>query len=156
MSSLKTLVVLRHAHRTKEFGYAFDNGISEKGQKQAARILKRWVKQFGDEGAALYSSPKKRCLETIAPIAKKIGAEVKIVSWLDEGGSLTRKCRELATWWKGEAPELVAVCSHGDVIPVLLETLIGHPLDLDKGGWAKLEYDVEEDEVSLRELLQEP
>jgi len=153
----RTLVIVRHAHRSKQFGSEADNGLSERGRTQAQRVLERFAEVFGGKTKPkLLSSPKIRCVETLLPLSRELAAPIERASLLDEGGNTRKKAKELAEHWlEGEYGPLVVACSHGDVIPDLLDELVKAPIDLDKGGWAVVEED-DEGEVSLRELLQEP
>ena len=68
----KSLIILRHAHRNKPFGGLLDNGLSRKGKKQAAQAGKHFLEEYGRVKALVLSSPKRRCIETVEPIAEKI------------------------------------------------------------------------------------
>lgn len=152
----KTLVLVRHAHRDKAWGRSTDNGISDKGRRQAQAVLRLWLERHGQaKGAPLVlSSPKRRCMETVAPIAAALGVRVEERDVLDEGGDLLRSAREFVKWWKTQAPPLVVACSHGDWIPVCIDRLIGSPIEVEKGAFVEL--GLEGDEVRLLFLAQEP
>ena len=132
----KRLVLIRHAHRDTEI-HTMDNGLSEKGKKQVKQVV-NFAHARDLEGALFISSPKKRCVETIAPVAESYSAKVKIEAALGEGGS-SAMLDSFISWWKNEAPELVVACSHGDVIPMLVEKLIGAHISIKKAGWCELE-----------------
>ncbi|MBI3542963.1 MAG: histidine phosphatase family protein [Deltaproteobacteria bacterium] len=135
----KTLILIRHAHRVKVDGGAADNGLSPKGRRQAEAARKFFKRRFDDTHPLIVSSPKKRCLETVEPIARAAQVEVSISPLLDEGPSVLRRAQEFIAWWKREAPELTIACSHGDWLPVCLEELVHVDLELKKGAWAELE-----------------
>lgn len=142
----KTLIVLRHAHRNKPFGGMLDNGLSRKGMKQANEAAKHFLEAYGRAKALVMSSPKRRCIETVQPIADKIKVAVETSPLLDEQGivppessnHLEGRAKEFLRWWKAEAPELTVICSHGDWIPVFLRAATGANVDLSKGGWAEI------------------
>jgi broad specificity phosphatase PhoE len=137
----KTLIILRHAHRNKSEGLDEDNGLSKKGQGQAKKIKKHFLKIFRDEKKTkpkFFSSPKKRCLETIQGIAESQKTEVSLSPNLDEGGNIAGKVAALMKSFESEKAPVIVLCSHGDVIPFLTQKLIGLAIPLDKGGWIQL------------------
>lgn len=155
LHSEKTLVVVRHAHRTKELGQGADNGLSEKGREQARRVAELFKRRFESEDKPrLISSPKKRCRETLEPLADRLGIAVEIDPILDEGEQVEKRVRELVSRWKSGPDPLLVICSHGDVIPLLLELLVGAELELKKGAWAQV--DLEHGHARLFELIQKP
>jgi broad specificity phosphatase PhoE len=136
------LIVVRHAHRDKSAGRDSDNGISPKGRKQAMRVLEHFKKEFPGLHAPVFkllSSPKKRCVETVQPVAEAAKLKVHTSSLLDEGPELEDRARKFLTEWKREGSGVTMICSHGDWIPLFLELATGVPTDLAKGGWAQLE-----------------
>lgn len=137
----KTLILVRHAHRFKSSGRSADNGLSPKGHKQALKIKKHFKKVFPLARPLLISSPKKRCVETILPLVNGDKSKVRLTGLLDEGGALELNSHAFMNWWTKEAPPLVVACSHGDVLPVLVEMLTGANTDLKKGAWAEVELD---------------
>ncbi|MGE4232867.1 MAG: phosphoglycerate mutase family protein [Bacteriovoracia bacterium] len=130
----KQLILLRHGHRQK---ISFDNGLSEKGQKQAKAISKFFSHRFSEK-PMLVSSPKKRCLETLDPLSKEYKREIEILAFLDEGGALEDKAIGFRKWIETEAPDLVVACSHGDVLPTIIQNLTGARVDLKKGSWTHI------------------
>ena len=70
------------------------------------------------EPARVISSPAARCVETVAPLAEALNLEVERAEALFEGE--TRKALDLV---RGYRDENVALCSHGDVIPYVIEAL---------------------------------
>src|SRR5579885_2972900 len=137
---LATLIVVRHAHRDKSEGKDTDNGLSSKGKKQASKLLEHYKKEFGKlESVKILSSPKKRCVETVQPIAELMKTKVHTSGLLDEGPELEDRARKFLADWKREGSGVCIICSHGDWIPLFLELATGVPTDLAKGGWAQLE-----------------
>ncbi len=132
----KRLVLIRHAHRDTEF-HSADNGLSDKGLKQVKRVVD-FSKNRDLDHAIYLTSPKKRCVETITPVAEAYGSKVKIEPSLGEGGTMVM-LDSFIDYWKREAPELVVACSHGDVIPMLVHRLTGAPITIKKAGWCELE-----------------
>jgi phosphohistidine phosphatase SixA len=73
----------------------------------------------------LLSSPARRCLETLGPLATRLGIPVAVAEWLAEGahaGEALRRLRRLG------AP--AAACTHGDLIWGVLEHLAREGVDL--------------------------
>jgi 8-oxo-dGTP diphosphatase len=92
--------------------------VSKKGRRQADAL----VDLFGDGGVArILSSPYVRCVQTVQPLADHLGLKIEETDALAEGASapeVVRLAREAA----GEDGGVV-LCTHGDVIPTLLDTL---------------------------------
>lgn len=149
-----TLIVVRHAHRDKSEGKDVDNGLSSKGKKQASKIFEHFKKEFaGVHSARILSSPKKRCVETVQPIAEALKTKVHTSSLLDEGPELEDRARKFLADWKREGSGIAVICSHGDWIPLFLELATGVPTDLAKGGWAQVE--TVEGKLVITRLIQE-
>ena len=64
------------------------------------------------------SSPHTRCVETVEPLAAALGLEVEVVEALAEGNA--PQALELIHELVGED---AALCTHGDVIPDVLQHL---------------------------------
>lgn len=135
---MKTLILVRHAHRDKPNGGADDNGLSTKGQAQAEALKKFFLKKYPRTLPLLVSSPKQRCVETLMPLAQKLDLEVEIMKQLGEGDSLKTKIHKFFEWWQKEAPTLVVACSHGDWIPEFIELTAGARLVCSKASWCEL------------------
>lgn len=136
---MKTLIIIRHAHREK---IADDNGLSPKGRKQAKRARDFYRSRFRRSTAALLSSPKRRCVETLEPLSELLDVDIETTALLDEGDALKLRAREfLSHWLASSGPELTVISSHGDWIPVFLELATGARAELAKGGWAEIEAD---------------
>ncbi|MBI2605727.1 MAG: histidine phosphatase family protein [Deltaproteobacteria bacterium] len=136
----KTLILVRHAHRDKNQGD--DNGLSERGQRQAERaaahVKNRLEEDFSDASIAVLSSPKRRCIETVAPLAQELKTQVETMNLLDEGSRLEARVEEFVEWWIHEAPQVTIVCSHGDWIPCCVFRMTGARVDLKKGAIAEI------------------
>lgn len=152
----KTLILVRHAHRDTSEGRERDNSLSEKGREQAKAISRYFRERFKKETPLLVSSPKVRCIETLLPLADKLGSEVKVLDVLDEqhgaDAEFQRQIEKFFRWWKQRAPETVMACSHGDWIPAFVRLSVGTSIDLKKGGW--LEIEARDGKLSLRWVLQ--
>lgn len=145
----KTLILIRHAHRDTS-DRSRDNGLSEKGREQS-----RWLKRFfasrfeNDEinRVWLVSSPKKRCIETLAPIAFELKSQVDSHPDLDEQShqetleKFQQRIEHFLKDWIESPQELTVVCSHGDWLPIAVQDLLGCSLDFKKSGWLEIEWD---------------
>lgn len=152
LSMNKTLIIIRHAHRDKDQGHDVDNGLSEKGQAQALRLLKCFRHRYRSENYALASSPKRRCIETVLPLVGYDEGRVQKLACLDEGGSLKPKIEQFLQWWNKQQESLIVICSHGDWIPEFIELVTGESVTLKKCGWAELSET--DDEIKLKEIIQ--
>jgi len=113
------LYVIRHAHagsRGPDDTADRHRPLSDRGHKQAAALCE----QLATAGITQFiSSPFRRCIDTLRPLAALAGLEVEEDPRLGEarGSSgaleLTDELREVTA----------AVCSHGDVIPDVLDAL---------------------------------
>ncbi len=145
MSSSKTLIILRHAHRDLD-ERTRDNGLSDKGREQVKRMLSFAKRRLDESSPVFLTSPKKRCVETISPVAKELGHEVRVDERLVEHLSgesdkaYLARIDEFLDFFKYECPEVTVICSHGDWIPVAIERLTGAQSSLRKCGWAEIEY----------------
>jgi broad specificity phosphatase PhoE len=138
------LVLIRHAHRDTSLR-SRDNGLSDKGHKQAralARIFEERVRGDGVQ-VKLFSSPKKRCIETLEPIASVDDLKIEVRQELDEqrdgesDAQFHRRVNEfmalIKKQFKGEN-DWVLACSHGDWLPLVLGNV-----QISKGCWAQME-----------------
>jgi 8-oxo-(d)GTP phosphatase len=121
------LVLVRHAKAkprnswTKAEG---DRPLAATGQRQALavqRLLDAW------KPGRIVSSPWKRCVATIAPYAKAVGAKVKLVDALTEHNH-QRSPKKTAAAIEGlfDKQQPVAVCTHRPALPTVLKQLSGH------------------------------
>jgi 8-oxo-dGTP diphosphatase len=146
--------VVRHAKAGSRRRFEGDDRVrplSRNGRAQAKAITQLLAHC---DIARVLTSPYTRCIETVAPLAKKLGLEVELDECLAEGADWSRSLDlvEHAT-----AP--LALCSHGDVIGDLMHHLDqrGVPLDddrIEKGSTWVLQ--VEEGEVVKARYLPPP
>jgi broad specificity phosphatase PhoE len=132
----KRLILIRHAHRDTEV-HSLDNGLSEKGKKQVRQLV-RFSESREIDGAEFISSPKLRCVETLTPLANSMKSNVTIDRRIGEGTSAS-ELGQFVDWWKYEGPDLLVVCSHGDVIPLLVQEMTGGQITIKKAGWCEVE-----------------
>lgn len=147
----KTLLLIRHAHRDTS-NRNLDNGLSDKGQKQVRRLIKYFQKRFKYEkwpvGQILFeSSPKLRCVQTLAPLAQILSTEMKEQPQLLEqsaGESFAKFQSRLHAYIQAwiESPEQVRIiCGHGDSLPLMVYHLLGAAVEFKKGGFLEIEWE---------------
>lgn len=124
--------MVRHAHAGERSGWTEDDRLrplSEKGRRQAAAITDMLV---AHHPTRVLSSPSVRCMTTVEPLADRLGLEVEEDKRLLEGASDADVASLLADVHEA------ALCSHGDVIPLLLRQLVDAGMRPKQGlRWAK-------------------
>ncbi len=100
------------------------------GLDQAATIARNWTEL---EIEAIYSSPATRCIQTVEPLAERLGLSVQVAPELFEGAAKSRSI-EYVRSFRGRN---IVLCSHGDVIPDVLRNLEVGGTVLDGRGCAK-------------------
>jgi len=134
VSAVAPLYVVRHAHagtRGEWDGPDEERPLSERGRRQARAL----VETLAEAGVTrLVSSPYRRCIQTLEPLAEVSGLAVVVDDRLAEGTGFA-PAMDLAEELSSEPAVL---CSHGDVIPDLLEALVRRGLELqDPARWPK-------------------
>ncbi len=147
-SMSKTLILIRHAHRDTE-DPSRDNGLSEKGKNQVedlVRYFETWVKREHDGvKVKCFSSPKKRCVQTLEPVARvldrhlEIDARISEVSPLETEFQVKARLESFLEEWRTKNSEVTLVCSHGDAIPVMVQMLTGARIGIKKAGFVQIE-----------------
>ena len=118
------LYLVRHAkagERRLWTGDDLDRPLSKKGWKQSEALAKRLA---GRDPSILLSSPYVRCIETLEPLAKRLGTRVDVDKRLTEEEPVDPVIELLA-----EVPDGTVLCSHGDIIPATV-------LELESRGTA--------------------
>ena len=116
-----TVYLLRHANagsRSKWTGDDRLRPLNAWGRYQAADI----VDVMGELGITrIISSPYRRCVQTVAPLAAALGLPIEISEDLAEGpgAPAIRLTRSLVN-------DQAVLCSHGDIIPAVLDALVLH------------------------------
>jgi 8-oxo-dGTP diphosphatase len=178
-----TIELLAHTDagdRTRWAGDQDERPLSDLGRRQAARLAAALATAPLD---GLYSSPARRCRETLAPLAERFGVPVVILPELREshgfapppgwaipavaplhaavGGAYAagRAWAALAQVRASSAAGRVAVCTHGDLVPALVAFVIGAygltlpPLHERRGGWYTVEVEGDGVRVLHRPVL---
>lgn len=127
-----SLYVIRHAHAGSRHGWDGPDGdrpLSTKGRARAGEI----GEQLGTDGIErVLTSPLVRCVETVEPLAARLGLAVEHAEALREGARLADTIDLVESL--AAAGTVAALCSHGDVIPELLAGLARRGVPLDPDG----------------------
>ena len=124
-----TLYVVRHAHAGRRSEWTGDDRtrpLSDRGELQAKGIATT-IDQDRERAATLriLTSPAVRCAQTVQPVANQAGGDVQVEDRLFEGtgtSEVASLLEEVTGAADGGAD--VVLCSHGDVIPLLLDLLV--------------------------------
>ena len=118
MALKRIALVVRHAKAGDRLagGVDRDRGLSSPGRAQAERLPAQLA---AFPVSAVLSSPFRRCVETVRPLASAQGLEVQPAPELAEGSRLPAV---LALLWSLEG--CTVLCSHGDVIGDLVGELV--------------------------------
>lgn len=122
-----TLYLLRHAAAGDRSSWDGDDRLrplSKKGRRQALRLAELLG---GTRLDRIVSSPYVRCTETVAPLAERRGLTVEEHGALAEGSRLPAVLALVDDLVDGGS---TVVCSHGDVIPMLLGQYADRGVDL--------------------------
>jgi 8-oxo-dGTP diphosphatase len=127
------LYLVRHAKAGSRSGWVGPDEkrpLSKGGREQAdalARILAE------APVTRIVSSPYVRCIETVAPLANKLGVPVEPNKALAEGRNVTSAIELLVS-----LPDFGVACSHGDIIPAVVDALMRQGMHVDgEPDWRK-------------------
>jgi 8-oxo-dGTP diphosphatase len=116
------LYLVRHAKAGSRHDFKGNDRLrplSANGRLQADAIATRLTPAVAAAGVTtLVSSPFLRCIQTLRPLAKAIGASIETDDILGEGGDFHAVLAMLSM-----LPGGTAICSHGDVIPDTISAL---------------------------------
>jgi 8-oxo-dGTP diphosphatase len=113
------VLLIRHGHAGQRRDWAGDDRLrplSPRGRRQArglVGLLGNWSPQ------RILSSPYLRCVQTVEPMASDLSLRVEPTEELSEGRSSTALAIVRAL-----SDEKVALCTHGDIIPDVLVSLV--------------------------------
>lgn len=114
-----SLYLVRHAKAGERHAWDGDDEsrpLSTKGHKQAAAVCHRLAKHTS---GVLVSSPYVRCVQTLEPLAVRLGTTVAVDQRLAEGAAFEDTLALL-----DELDDGAVLCSHGDVIPSTVDALV--------------------------------
>ena len=153
-----TIYLLRHAKAGERGAWQDDDRLrplSGRGHLQARRL----VEILGDaQFDRLLSSPYVRCMETVVPLSAERGVAIEPAEALAEGAALG----DAAALVRKHAANGAVLCTHGDVIPMLLAHYANLGVDIDsnpqwpKGSTWVLETDATGEVASVRYLSPPP
>ena len=128
------LYLVRHAHAGSRGGGGEldeDRELSERGWRQAEGLCDALARH---DIRRLLSSPFRRCVQTLEPLGRKLGLPVEVDRRLAER-STAADALALAAEVRAHGAVL---CSHGDVIPDVLEHLLATGTKIeDELRWPK-------------------
>src|SRR5689334_4692737 len=131
-----TVYLVRHADAKSRANWPHPDEtrpLSRKGLHQAEALVDRLVDR---PVRRLLSSPAVRCVDTIAPLAGKLGLDVEQTDALFEGASAAKAYDLLQHAARGKGDTVL--CTHGDLVPELLRLAARDGLSLeDTPRWAK-------------------
>jgi 8-oxo-dGTP diphosphatase len=133
MSSADVIYLVRHAKAGERRVWDGDDEarpLSKLGWKQSEAIAKR----LANRGAtSLHSSPYVRCMQTLEPLAKRLGVEVGAEPRLSEGEPF-----EPVLDLIGEVSTGAVLCSHGDIVPDVIQALARRGMEVQtRADWRK-------------------
>lgn len=126
-SGLVPIYLVRHAHAGSRSAWEGDDRerpLSSRGRGQAAWLTERLG---GEKVRRIVTSPHRRCVETVEPLAAALDREVVVDERLAEGADP----QDAAEWLVSLSPKTVVACSHGDLIPKVLRYLAAGDLELE-------------------------
>jgi phosphohistidine phosphatase SixA len=112
------LILLRHAKAGDRIEWRGDDRqrpLTRKGLKQARQLVELLA---GVPMAHVYTSPFRRCIETVQPLAAARRLSIESVAELMEGSDPQESLA-----WMLDLTESAVLCSHGDVIEGVRELL---------------------------------
>lgn len=114
-----SVFVVRHAKAGSRQDWDGDDTarpLSKSGRRQSDALSERLA---AERVTGLWSSPYVRCMQTLAPLARALDLEVVAEPRLAEETPFERVLELLA-----EVGDGAVLCSHGDIIPELLQALV--------------------------------
>jgi 8-oxo-dGTP diphosphatase len=127
LSQTGTLYLLRHAtagNRAKWEGHDENRSLTKKGWREAEAIAAS-LAHAGIE--RILSSPYERCVQSVKPLAKLVGAPIETTPLLAEEPDLDATY----AFVDGLVGANAVISSHGDVIPALINRMMWAGLSLE-------------------------
>lgn len=138
--------------------------LAKKGMHQAQRLAIELARVLDPSRDRLYSSPSKRCIDTLGPLSDRLGVPIKLNSLLGDkdSGAPVPPDVSLYEWLSSNSLRFidrirsdsnetatVVAATHGDVLACLLEQLLPNDALLtsgaanEKGSYWRLRFDDE-------------
>lgn len=134
------ILLVRHGRAGKRGQFGGDDSLRPldgRGRRQAA-VLPDLLAAY--PVARVLTSPYTRCVQTVEPLAQRLGIELEQLSELGEGTPVA-SVRDLLAPLDGQT---VAACTHGDIIALLIgpgrEAKKGSVWVLDGAGLDPVDY----------------
>ena len=140
------LLLVRHASAGSRSGWAGPDhlrALDGKGRRQAEGLAAAWTGAKAPRILQVLSSPYLRCVQTVEPLAGRVGLSVEEEPALAEGHeaaaiSLARRMLDRKGAGSSPAGRVVVLCTHGDIIPAILAEAAADGVDLGRDArWAK-------------------
>lgn len=132
------LYVVRHAKagsRHEFEGDDVDRPLTSAGRKQAEALSSRLASV---SPALVVSSPYRRCVETVQPLAVALALDVTLDDRLAEFDDARSKPDAEFFDFLHSLPDNTVACSHGDVIPAVVRSLRGAGMRIEGDAqWGK-------------------
>jgi 8-oxo-dGTP diphosphatase len=115
-----TIFLLRHGSAGNRDRWKKDDRLrplTKKGARQASAIAETLASRGIER---IFTSPYKRCVETVEPIAALTGAKIEVSEALGEGPDVDAAYQLIHDL----AGTNAVICSHGDVIPATINRLM--------------------------------
>jgi 8-oxo-dGTP diphosphatase len=130
----ETFALVRHAHAGNRDSWLGDDErrpLSDKGRREAEGLVTLLAPL---KPIRILSSPFDRCMQTVEPLAARLGLKVEPADELAE--EVTDDAIALVRSLAGQG---IVACSHGDIVPaVLADLVVTDGLDLgDRLAWPK-------------------
>lgn len=119
------IYLVRHAKagsRSTWIGDDRDRPLVDEGWEQARNLALRLAPL---RPSMLLSSPYLRCQQTLQPLGEECGLTVVVDTRLEEESPLEKSLAAL-----DDAPDNAVLCSHGDVIPDVVNGLLRRGMDM--------------------------
>ena len=126
MSRAEVVYVVRHAKAGERRVWHDDDvlrPLSRHGWRQAEAIAERLTRKGAS--AALHSSPYIRCVQTLEPLATRLGTTIVEDDRLAEAQPFEGMLDLLS-----EVVDGAVLCSHGDLIPETIQALVRRGMEL--------------------------
>lgn len=139
---MRTFYVVRHAKAGSRSHWSGDDRkrpLSKKGVEQAERL----VSVLAFPLSQIFSSAYLRCVQTVEPLARARGLEIKLSPSLEEGAGL----EGLTEFLGDRSVDETVLCTHADIVWELVEDLVTREVikprhaAYDKGSTWVLEVD---------------
>lgn len=132
-----TVYLVRHAvaQTRSDWGNKDDDlrPLTKRGERQAEGLVELLARA---DVRRISSSPAVRCVDTIQPLARKLGLEVRTTDALMEGSG-ARAAYDLARDAHHRKGDTV-LCTHGDIVPEILRRIARDGASLpNELRWAK-------------------